>query len=332
MRRRPGGTSLLTAGLQEPSEFLLVPEAAGGAGAGDDAEPRPALPAAGEVPPVWQDFFACLARVAAPESAAQVACSGAWGPPPDSTALGPHSVFKSFLCPEALLLRHRLGLPEVKRLYQALQVGRRQPTPGLVRPAPWQQPRPRPPACWAEEAHPAALPSPGTTDCRSTASASTRQWWRPPPTRWTAAPCWSRPGAALRCSGTARCRWGARGAWHGGAGGLAAPGRAGPRSGSSCWLPPFAPLGERPLRFRAAPALQTVFASETVQLSKEQQAAALSAEAMGEALRESEAARAALLAEAEALRARMEVGATYGRGLASRLLVFLGARSPRRPA
>lgn len=62
--------------------------------------------------------------------------------------------------------------------------------------------------------------------------------------------------------------------------------------------------------------MQTVFASETVELDKEQQAAALSAEAALAALQQSEAYQAQLAAENEGLRARMEVGGR-GKGMAS---------------
>lgn len=96
---------------------------------------------------VWQDLFAA-ARAAQstdyldglacrpPSKHPSLRCSTAGArsssPPPRSActqqsdpALGisRDTVFEQYLSPEALVQHHRLGKPELRRLYQALQVG-----------------------------------------------------------------------------------------------------------------------------------------------------------------------------------------------------------------
>lgn len=73
-----------------------------------------------------QDFLDCLSRANSSDYITQLACNsreasegGAQG-----GLLDPLTVFKLHLSPEALVRRHRLGQPEIKRVYQALQVAK----------------------------------------------------------------------------------------------------------------------------------------------------------------------------------------------------------------
>lgn len=95
------------------------------------------------LPLVWQDLFGCatraasngyLARLAGMPSLLSPAAPAAEGgrstsgaaigscSVPDQTTMAHDTVFRDFLSPEALVQRHRLGAPEVRRLYQTMQV------------------------------------------------------------------------------------------------------------------------------------------------------------------------------------------------------------------
>eukprot|EP00887_Chlorella_sp_A99_P007782 scaffold20.g7782.t1 len=142
---RQASTAFLKAGLvagtpQEEelgdgaNSFLLVPDAA----PPGEGTPRRRLDE--PLPVVWQDLFACVTRAASteylhklaaeappPHLVASTPAAGTEGPAADSAADAPElglahdTAFRRFLCPEALVQRHRLGAPQVRRLYRSMQ-------------------------------------------------------------------------------------------------------------------------------------------------------------------------------------------------------------------
>ncbi|GAB4819321.1 hypothetical protein N2152v2_006367 [Parachlorella kessleri] len=112
---------IASADLEEPADFLLVPQASEASSTGHALA---VLTEAAEVPlPLaWKSFFDCLAKAKSRPYIEELACSGAGFRGPALETLAPDSVCQHHLSVEALVLRHGLGVPEIRRLYQALQV------------------------------------------------------------------------------------------------------------------------------------------------------------------------------------------------------------------
>lgn len=131
---------LQEAGAHTAGEFLLVPEPSTGS---ESSAASAVRSLADSLPQVWQDLFvatrvsqsssyldglACSPQQPAPTEGA----AGTSGPscepssastlPDPSLGISRDTAFTQFLSPEALVRVHRLGKPEVRRLYQALQV------------------------------------------------------------------------------------------------------------------------------------------------------------------------------------------------------------------
>ncbi|KAL4451532.1 hypothetical protein ABPG75_007194 [Micractinium tetrahymenae] len=120
--------ALEEAGRRTPSDFLLLPETSRTSSLAGSASSL-----AETLPQVWQDLFAATRAAQSTDYLDRLACSA--GVPAseayrrdcaafDDPSLGitRDTVFTQFLCPEALVQQHRLGPPQVRRLYQALQV------------------------------------------------------------------------------------------------------------------------------------------------------------------------------------------------------------------
>lgn len=181
----------------------------GSANSGPAARPEPPSAAA---PPVGAPDAAAAAAAEEGAIARGVVLGTAADDIDPSLGISRDTLFEQYLSPEALVQRHRLGKPEVRRLYQALQVcwegcmeyhschmalllAHRDAVNALHASTPPSSP-PAPlctaPAC-------PALP-------RCTAWRFTRRCWSAPPTPPTGACCCWRSGAALPCCGMRHCR------------------------------------------------------------------------------------------------------------------------------